>query len=92
MDLVIVLGLVHSETGEVWVAADQVHSIFPMCVLREVKELSRAPKRQLKRKQRRRRKLRLLRRRLAETSEPAKRRKLIAKIRKLSPQAPVPER
>jgi hypothetical protein len=92
LDLVFVLGLVHAETGEVRVAADQVHFIFPICVFKEVKELSRAPKRQLRRKQRRRRKLRFLRRRLAETSEMEKRRKLIAKIRKISPQAPVPER
>ncbi|MDY6875449.1 MAG: hypothetical protein SWK90_04495 [Chloroflexota bacterium] len=43
------------------------------------------------RKQTRKRKLRYLRGRLAETTNPAARRQLIAKIRRVSPTAPVPE-
>lgn len=54
--------------------------------------MSRAPDRQLKRRQRRKRKLRFLRRRLNETTDAQERRRLIAKIRRVSPQAPVPER
>jgi hypothetical protein len=53
--------------------------------------VSRAPKRQLKRKQRRKRKLRHLRRQLAETTSPNERRRLIAKIRRISPRSPLPE-
>jgi hypothetical protein len=45
-----------------------------------------------KRKRRRRRqKLRHLRRRLAETEDLTVRRRLIARIRRISPKAPVPE-
>ena len=43
------------------------------------------------RKQTRKRKLRYLRGRLAQTINPAERRRLIAKIRLISPAAPVPE-
>jgi hypothetical protein len=53
--------------------------------------MTRAPKRQLKRRQRRKRKLQFLRRRLAETTDVQERRRLIAKIRRVSPRAPVPE-
>ncbi len=54
--------------------------------------MSRAPKRQLKRRQRRKRKLRHLRGQLTETTDPNERRRLIAKIRRVSPRAPVPDR
>ena len=54
--------------------------------------MSRAPKRQLKRRQRRKRKLRHLRRQLEEATDPNERRRLIAKIRRVSPKAPVPDR
>jgi indole-3-glycerol phosphate synthase len=54
--------------------------------------VTRAPKRQLRRQQRRKRKLRFLRRRLAEATDIQERRRLIAKIRKVSPRASVPER
>jgi hypothetical protein len=52
--------------------------------------MSRQPKRDLQRRQRRRRKVRYLRDRLEQTTEPAERRRLIAKIKKLAPNAPVP--
>ena len=54
--------------------------------------MTRAPQRDLKRRQRRKRKLRYLRRRLAEATDPNERRRLIAKIRQVSPKAPVPDR
>lgn len=44
------------------------------------------------RRQTRKRKLRYLRRRLAQASTPAERQKWIAKIKRVSPTAPVPER
>jgi indole-3-glycerol phosphate synthase len=47
--------------------------------------------RQRARKQARKRKLRYLRQRLARTADPAERRRLIAKIKRVSPAAPVPE-
>jgi hypothetical protein len=50
-----------------------------------------ARKRKLDRRRRRQRKLHHLRRRLGETTDPNQRRQLIAKIRRISPQAPVPE-
>ena len=43
------------------------------------------------RRQTRKRKLRYLRGRLAEATSPAERQRLIAKIRRVSPTAPVPE-
>jgi len=43
----------------------------------------------LRRRQRRKRKLRYLRRRLAQTNDLAKRERLIAKIRRVSPRAPI---
>ncbi len=47
--------------------------------------------RQRIRRQTRKRKLRYLRRRLAETDDPAERQRLIAKIKRISPTAPVPD-
>jgi len=44
------------------------------------------------RKQTRRQKLQRLRQRLADASGPAERQRLIEKIRRVSPTAPVPER
>ncbi len=44
------------------------------------------------RRQTRKRKLRYLRERLAQASSAAERQKLIAKIRRVSPTAPVPEK
>jgi indole-3-glycerol phosphate synthase len=43
------------------------------------------------RKQARKRKLRYLRQRLAQTTDPAERRRLIAKIKRISPAAPISE-
>jgi hypothetical protein len=45
----------------------------------------------LRRRQRRKRKLRYLRRRLAETKSHSERQRLIDKIRRISPLAPVPD-
>jgi hypothetical protein len=53
--------------------------------------MSRQPKRDLKRRQRRKEKLRYLRQRLENTSSLAERQRLIAKIKKISPKAPLPE-
>jgi hypothetical protein len=47
--------------------------------------------RKIQRKKRRKRKLRYLRHKLAETTDSATRRRLIKKIRRISPRAPVPE-
>jgi hypothetical protein len=47
--------------------------------------------RKRRRKQIRKRKVRYLRERLAETTTPAARERLIAKLRRVSPAAPVPE-
>ena len=60
-------------------------------VAREVVVLTTTPIRKLRRRQRRRRKVRYLRRRLAMTKDPNERQRLIAKIRRISPRAPVPE-
>ena len=54
--------------------------------------MTRQPKRDLQRRQRRKRKARYLRDRLERTNEPAERQRLIAKIKKISPNAPVPDR
>ena len=43
------------------------------------------------RRQIRKRKLRYLRRRLAQTTSPSERQRLVAKIHRISPTAPVPE-
>ncbi len=48
--------------------------------------------RHLERRRRRQRKLRYLRQRLERTSDPAERKRLIEKIRRISPAAPVPEK
>jgi hypothetical protein len=45
----------------------------------------------LRRKQRRRRKVRFLKNKLAETTNPVDRRRIIEKIKRVSPRAPVPE-
>jgi hypothetical protein len=47
--------------------------------------------RKLNRRRTRKRRLRYLRDRLARTTDPAERRRLIAKIQRISPSAPVPE-
>jgi hypothetical protein len=47
--------------------------------------------RKRRRKQARKRKLRYLRQRLAETSDPTERQRLIAKMKRVSRTAPVPE-
>lgn len=57
----------------------------------EVIHLTTTRIRKLRRRQRRKRKLRYLRRRLAETEDPEERQRLIAKIRRISPWAPVPD-
>jgi hypothetical protein len=44
------------------------------------------------RKQTRKRRLQYLRRRLAQATDPAERQRLIDKIRRVSPNAPVPEK
>jgi indole-3-glycerol phosphate synthase len=54
--------------------------------------MTRQPKRDLARRQRRKRKVRDLRDRLERTIEPAERQRLIAKIKKLSPNSPIPEK
>ncbi len=54
--------------------------------------MTRQPKRDLRKQQRRKRKVRYLRDRLERTNEPAERQRLIAKIRKISPDSPIPER
>jgi hypothetical protein len=52
--------------------------------------MTRQPKRDLRRRQQRQRKVHELRGRLEKTSNPEERRYLIAKIKKISPDAPVP--
>jgi indole-3-glycerol phosphate synthase len=52
--------------------------------------MSRQPKRDLRRRQQRKRKTRYLRDRLEETTEPAERQRLIAKIKKISPNSVLP--
>jgi len=47
--------------------------------------------RKLRRRRTRKRKLRYLRRRLAQATDPAERQRLIEKIRRVSPTAPIPE-
>ena len=54
--------------------------------------MTRQPKRDLARRQRRKRKVHDLRERLERTTEPAERQRLIAKIKKLSPNSPIPEK
>ncbi len=54
--------------------------------------MTRTPIRDMRRKQRRRAKVRLLRRRLEATTNPRERQQLIAKMRLISPRAPVPDR
>jgi hypothetical protein len=54
-------------------------------------ELTTSRIKKLRRRQRRKRKLRYLRRRLEETKDGSERRRLIAKIRRISSYAPVPD-
>ncbi len=54
--------------------------------------MSRQPKRDLRRRQRRNRKVHYLRERLARTSSASERRRLIAKIKIISPNAPLPDK
>jgi hypothetical protein len=54
--------------------------------------MSRQPVRDLRRRQRRRQKVRKLRARLEKTTSTQERRRLIAKIQKISYDAPVPEK
>lgn len=56
----------------------------------EAEKMGRQPKRDLRRKQQRHRKLRAVREHLAKTTSPDQRQRLIAKIKKISPAAPVP--
>ena len=53
--------------------------------------MARTPVKNKHRRQRRRRKVHFLRQRLAEAKDLRERQKLIAKIRRISPRAPVPE-
>lgn len=53
--------------------------------------MRREPDRERIRRSNRKRKLRHLRQRLARTKDAAQRRRLIEKIRRISPAAPVPE-
>lgn len=52
--------------------------------------MGRQPMRDLKRRQRRRRKVHYLRQRLEQASTPQERQRLIAKLKKIAPTAPVP--
>ncbi len=54
--------------------------------------MTRQPKRDLRRQQRRRNKVHDLRRRLETMTDLRERQRLIAKIKKISPNAPVPEK
>ncbi|MBN1136702.1 MAG: hypothetical protein JXM73_08950 [Anaerolineae bacterium] len=54
--------------------------------------MSRQPRKDLRRRQRRHQKVRYLRQRLEQTTNAQARQRLIAKIKKISPMAPVPER
>jgi hypothetical protein len=60
-------------------------------ILRGGGTMRREPDRERIRRQNRKRKLRHLRARLAQTRDPVQRRRLIEKIRRISPAAPVPE-
>jgi hypothetical protein len=53
--------------------------------------VSRQPRRDMRRRQRRRRKVHYLRGRLEKTNDPQERQRLIAKIQKIAPTAPVPD-
>ncbi len=54
--------------------------------------MTRQPKRDLRRWQRRRRKVQYLRKQLENTTNAKERQRLIAKIKKISSTAPVPEK
>ena len=53
--------------------------------------MATTPIKDMQRKQRRRKKVRFLRNRLEETQDREQRKRLIAKIRKISSRAPVPD-
>jgi hypothetical protein len=54
--------------------------------------VARLPEHDIKRRQRRRLKVRALKRRLATSTNAQERQRLIAKIHKIAPAAPVPEK
>ena len=54
--------------------------------------MARLPEHDIKRRQRRRLKVRALKRRLTTSNSAQERQRLIAKIRKIAPTAPVPDR
>ncbi|MGQ9599973.1 MAG: DUF6800 family protein [Anaerolineae bacterium] len=54
--------------------------------------MARLPEHDMRRRQRRRRKVRALRQRLAQTTDPQQRQRIIAKIKKIAPTAPVPDK
>ena len=54
--------------------------------------MSRQPRKDLRRRQRRQRKVHALRQRLEQTTNAQMRQRLIIKIKKVSPTAPVPDR
>ena len=53
--------------------------------------VTRQRKRDIRRRQRRQNKVREMKRRLSETNSPRERHRIIKKIRKIAPTAPVPE-
>ena len=57
----------------------------------EVINLTQTSRKQMRTRRRRKKKLHYLRRRLAEATNAEERKRLIAKIRRISPSAPVPE-
>jgi hypothetical protein len=61
-------------------------------IWRKRTNMSRQPKRDLRRRKQRRQKVRYLRDRLEATHDSGERQRLIAKIKKISPNAPVPDR
>jgi hypothetical protein len=54
--------------------------------------VARLPEHDIHRRQRRRLKVRWLKRRLAKTTSPQERQRLIGKVRKIAPTAPVPDK
>ncbi len=53
--------------------------------------MTTTPIKKLRRRQRRKRKIRYLRRRITEAKTAEERQRLIAKLRRISPRAPIPE-
>jgi hypothetical protein len=60
--------------------------------MRRTKDVARLPEHDIKRRQRRRLKVRDLKRRLVTATNAQERQRLIAKIRRIAPTAPVPEK